>query len=127
MINKVMAELERLNLSPIRKEKGIIFTIQGVEFMYYDSGIDDYIYFMTHIANVQERSLIDILKAINEVNKEIHLWKLVFRDGHVVACYASIMADEFKMEYVIFNAISTLLYAREKFCSEIDGIEVKTD
>ena len=127
MINKVMAELERLNLSPIKKGKGIIFTFQSVKYMYYDYGMEDYLVFRTHIADVQERSLIDILKAINEVNTVIRFGKLMFRDGNVVASYEYMMAPDAKMEYVIFNAFSTLSYARDKFYSEINsaGIKIK--
>lgn len=125
MVNQVMAELERLNLSPIMDGNKITFTHQGAKYMYCDFGMEGYIFFTTHLADVQESLLIDTLKAINAVNTQLHFGKLTLQDGCVLASYEYLMPADAKMEYVILNAFSTLSYARDKFYSEMESAGVK--
>lgn len=120
MVNRVLAELERLNLSPIVDGNKILFTYQGAKYIYCDFGMEGYIFFTTHIADAEEDSLMETLKAINAVNRQLHFGKLTLQDGCVMASYEYLMADDAKMEYVILNALSTLSYARDKYHSEIE-------
>ena len=121
MVEQVMAELERLKLSPTRHENKITFTNQGTEYMYCVFGMDGYMFFMTYVAEMKDNTIIDVLTAINKVNLSLNFGKLTLQDGVVLASYEFLMTDEAKMEYVILNALSTLLCAREKFFSEIGG------
>lgn len=123
-VNQVMAELERMNLSPVMDGKTVSFTYQGAKYMYYDFEMEGYMFFTTHVADLHEASLIDIFKAINTVNKQLHFGKLTLHDDCVLASYEYLMPDDAKMEFVILNAFSTLSYARNKFYSEMENVGV---
>lgn len=123
--NQVLAELERLNLSPIIDGNKIVFTYQGVRYMFCNFGMENYIFFTTHIADAESELLTETLKAMNTVNILIHFGKLTLQDGRVLASYEYLMPDDAKMEYVILNAFSTLSYARDKFYSELAGAKAK--
>lgn len=117
LTDQLMAELQRLKLSPMEDGNKIIFSYEGVKYMYCDMGMDGYLYFMTFIADIEDCERLEVYKAINEVNLGLHFAKCFLKEKTVLATYEFWTGDDAKLEFVILNALSTLSAARSNFLS----------
>ena len=81
--------------------------------------MEEYLFFMTKIAEAEESDLTECLKTVNAVNRDLHFAKLVVDKGYVWGMYEYILTDKDKLEFVLMNALSTLSGARQEFHDRI--------
>ena len=115
MSERVMGELQRMGLSPKQTERGVLFTYRDADYLLYEFEMEEYLFFMTKIAEAEESDLTECLKTVNAVNRDLHFAKLVVDKGYVWGMYEYILTDKDKLEFVLMNALSTLSGARQEF------------
>ena len=116
LINQVMVKLQELKLSPEKYDKGILFTFENEKYFCCNYEQEGCVCFLTYILDVKEYELLDVLKAINSVNKNMHFGRLyVTQDNIVCASYENWVLEAVKLECVIENALTIFSFARNQF------------
>ena len=124
MIDTVMEVLQKQGLLPQREEFGIIFKYQMANFLYlFEENDENYFsMYMPYIFEVDEENIDDVLKAINIVNNEMKVLKLVVNDDNVWCCFEEKLTKNTDLEEIVSYAVISLFQAQIKFFESLKKV-----
>ncbi|MBR5778174.1 MAG: hypothetical protein IKY22_06940 [Bacteroidales bacterium] len=124
MIDKVMEVLQKQGLLPQREEFGIIFKYQMLNFLYlFEENDENYFsMYMPYIFEVDDENIDDVLKAINIVNNEMKVLKLVVNDDNVWCCFEEKLTENTDLEEIVSYAVVSLFQAKINFFKRLKEV-----
>lgn len=124
MIDKVMNELQKQGFLPQREDFGIAFKYQMAGYLFWaDKTDDDYFsLYIPYFFEVDEENKADVLEAMNAINNDVKVVKLVINDGHVWACFEEKLPENANIEDILLYSIVTLYVSRQQFYEKLKEV-----
>ncbi|MBQ2980164.1 MAG: hypothetical protein IJE18_08675 [Bacteroidaceae bacterium] len=124
MIDKVMNELQKQGFLPQREDFGIAFKYQMAGYLFLaDKTDDDYFsLYIPYFFEVDEENKADVLEAMNAINNDVKVVKLVINDGYVWACFEEKLPENANIEDILFYSIVTLYLSRQQFYEKLKEV-----
>lgn len=123
MIEKVMAELQKQGFVPQREDDCVVFKYQMLGYLYLDDEDEDYFsLYAPYIFEVGEDNLGDVYAAINAINKDMKVVKLMISDDHVWACFEEMLPHGADLGEILPYAIASLFRSRQQFYEKLKEV-----
>ena len=122
LIDKVMAELQKLGLLPQKEEFGLGFKYQMVKYVYMD-GDEEYLkMYIPGIMEVDDDDLGMMLTILNSINNKMKVVKLVVVDNLVWCCYEARVHEGVNLGDMVEHAVEALHVSYQQFHDLLKGL-----
>ena len=124
MIDNVMEVLQKQGFLPQREDFGIMFKYQITNFLYlFDENDETYFsMYVPCIFEVDDENIDDVLKAINIINNEMKVLKLVVNANNVWCCFEEKLTENTDIEEIVSFAVVSLFQSQIKFFERLKEI-----
>ena len=124
MIDNVMEVLQKQGFLPQREDFGIMFKYQMTNFLYlFDENDETYFsMYVPYIFEVDDENIDDVLKAINIINNEMKVIKLVVNANNVWCCFEEKLTENTDIEEIVSFAVVSLSQSQIKFFERLKEV-----
>ncbi|MBO5838633.1 MAG: hypothetical protein J6R06_03060 [Bacteroidales bacterium] len=124
MIDNVMEVLQKQGFLPQREDFGIMFKYQITNFLYlFDENDETYFsMYVPCIFEVDDENIDDVLKAINIINNEMKVLKLVVNANNVWCCFEEKLTENTDIEEIVSFAVVSLSQSQIKFFERLKEV-----
>jgi len=124
-VDKAFEILRNEGFVPKQEEFGISFKYQMATVLMLDNENDENFFNMVvpYIYEVDEENELDVLRAVNKINNEMKVVKLVVNEGNVWVCFEAEIEPEAVMEELVRFAVPTVCEARVRFYDALKNSE----
>jgi hypothetical protein len=124
MIDNVMEVLQKQGFLPQREDFGIMFKYQITNFLYlFDENDETYFsMYVPCIFEVDDENIDDVLKAINIINNEMKVLKLVVNANNVWCCFEEKLTENTDIEEIVSFAVVSLAQSQIKFFERLKEV-----
>lgn len=124
MIDNVMEVLQKQGFLPQREDFGIMFKYQITNFLYlFDENDETYFsMYVPCIFEVDDENIDDVLKAINIINNEMKVLKLVVNANNVWCCFEEKLTENTDIEEIVSFAVVSLTQSQIKFFERLKEV-----
>lgn len=124
MIDNVMEVLQKQGFLPQREDFGIMFKYQITNFLYlFDENDETYFsMYVPYIFEVDDENIDDVLKAINIINNEMKVLKLVVNANNVWCCFEEKLTENTDIEEIVSFAVVSLTQSQIKFFERLKEV-----
>jgi hypothetical protein len=124
MIDNVMEVLQKQGFLPQREDFGIMFKYQMINFLYlFDENDETYFsMYVPYIFEVDDENIDDVLKAINIINNEMKVLKLVVNANNVWCCFEEKLTENTDIEEIVSFAVVSLTQSQIKFFERLKEV-----
>lgn len=124
MIDNVMEVLQKQGFLPQREDFGIMFKYQITNFLYlFDENDETYFsMYVPYIFEVDDENIDDVLKAINIINNEMKVLKLVVNENNVWCCFEEKLTENTDIEEIVSFAVVSLSQSQIKFFERLKEV-----
>lgn len=124
MIDNVMEVLQKQGFLPQREDFGIMFKYQITNFLYlFDENDETYFsMYVPYIFEVDDENIDDVLKAINIINNEMKVIKLVVNANNVWCCFEEKLTENTDIEEIVSFAVVSLSQSQIKFFERLKEV-----
>ncbi|MBR3938969.1 MAG: hypothetical protein IKJ67_03215 [Bacteroidales bacterium] len=124
MIDNVMEVLQKQGFLPQREDFGIMFKYQMTNFLYlFDENDETYFsMYVPYIFEVDDENIDDVLKAINIINNEMKVLKLVVNANNVWCCFEEKLTENTDIEEIVSFAVVSLSQSQIKFFERLKEV-----
>lgn len=124
MIDNVMEVLQKQGFLPQREDFGIMFKYQMINFLYlFDENDETYFsMYVPYIFEVDDENIDDVLKAINIINNEMKVIKLVVNANNVWCCFEEKLTENTDIEEIVSFAVVSLSQSQIKFFERLKEV-----
>lgn len=124
MIDNVMEVLQKQGFLPQREDFGIMFKYQITNFLYlFDENDETYFsMYVPYIFEVDDENIDDVLKAINIINNEMKVLKLVVNANNVWCCFEEKLTENTDIEEIVSFAVVSLSQSQIKFFERLKEV-----
>lgn len=124
MIDNVMEVLQKQGFLPQREDFGIMFKYQMINFLYlFDENDETYFsMYVPYIFEVDDENIDDVLKAINIINNEMKVLKLVVNANNVWCCFEEKLTENTDIEEIVSFAVVSLSQSQIKFFERLKEV-----
>ena len=124
MIDNVMEVLQKQGFLPQREDFGIMFKYQITNFLYlFDENDETYFsMYVPYIFEVDDENIDDVLKAINIINNEMKVLKLVVNANNVWCCFEEKLTENTDIEEIVSFAVVSLFQSQIKFFERLKEV-----
>jgi hypothetical protein len=124
MIDNVMEVLQKQGFLPQREDFGIMFKYQMINFLYlFDENDETYFsMYVPYIFEVDDENIDDVLKAINIINNEMKVLKLVVNENNVWCCFEEKLTENTDIEEIVSFAVVSLSQSQIKFFERLKEV-----
>ena len=124
MIDNVMEVLQKQGFLPQREDFGIMFKYQITNFLYlFDENDETYFsMYVPCIFEVDDENIDDVLKAINIINNEMKVLKLVVNANNVWCCFEEKLTENTDIEEIVSFAVVSLFQSQIKFFERLKEV-----
>lgn len=124
MIDNVMEVLQKQGFLQQREDFGIMFKYQMINFLYlFDENDETYFsMYVPYIFEVDDENIDDVLKAINIINNEMKVLKLVVNANNVWCCFEEKLTENTDIEEIVSFAVVSLSQSQIKFFERLKEV-----